>query len=86
MIGCLMGLQPESADGTYQGGMQSAKAKLYKFKNRDLPFCDQRSPIFISTPQLTLLKVLAHCAPTKTFCGNKMIGVFDLLKICISHR
>ena len=38
-----------------------------KFEWRLVYYCDWRSPIFISTPQLTLLKVLAHCAPKENF-------------------
>ena len=42
MIGCLMGLQPESADGTYRGGMQRPS---YINLNRDLPFFVQANTI-----------------------------------------
>ena len=42
MIGCLMGLQPESADGTYRGGMQRPS---YINLNRDFPFFVQANTI-----------------------------------------
>ena len=41
-------------------------------------FCDRRSPIFISTPQLTLLKVLAHCAPNENFWRERNVWCFQI--------
>ena len=46
MIECLIGLQPESADGTYRGGMQMQRPSYINL-NRDLPFLYKPIQLFI---------------------------------------